>query len=158
MKKYYFFTLFVVSILCFSACKKDKDQSPAPATQTSTSGSFVAKIGDDAYSATEVSFIPAVGGTIAAMAKDANGRSFYIAIFEKDFPIDKAVNVAFSSSISYVVSNKTHTPKSGTMTISKLEKNDSGKIISLKGTFSIVVANSGNEIAITEGAFDVKAK
>jgi hypothetical protein len=161
MKKYYFFTLIAASILCFSACKKDKDESPAPVTPTTTttnSGTFVAKIEGDAFSATEANIMPALGGTIAVMAKDSKGRSFTISIFEKDFPVNKAVGVAYSPSVSYAVSGKTYIANSGTMTITEYVKNSSGKVVNLKGNFSIVVVDKGEEIAITEGAFDVKEK
>ncbi|GEM_PF-5549826 len=149
-------SLLAGTVLLFSACSKSETE---PTTPVAAKGTFTAMVGSDAFSAPDAYIMPAAGGTIAVMAKDASGRSFTIAIFEKDFPVNSPVGVAYSPSISYAdASSKTYIASAGTMTITAYGKDASGSVNNLKGKFNITVVNDGAEIAITEGNFDVNKK
>ncbi|MFA6150711.1 MAG: hypothetical protein WC716_05280 [Chitinophagaceae bacterium] len=151
------FAALFIAAAQVTSCKKSA--TTPPPTPTPASGKFTATLGAEAFSAPDAYIMPALGGTIAVMAKDAKGRSFSIAIFEKDFPVNKAVEVAFSPSISYSdEKSKTYIAKSGSMTITEYGKNSSGTVIKLKGTFSITVVSDGAEIIVKDGIFDVSTK
>lgn len=138
-----------------SSCTKSSTATPT----SGSTGKFVAKLDADPFSAPDAYIMPAFGGTIAVMAKDAKGRTFSLAIFEKDFPVNKAVEVAYSPSISYAdEKGKTFIAKSGTMTITAYAKNSSGTVSNLKGNFNVVLTSDGQDINASEGAFDVSTK
>lgn len=148
--------LFLAATNLISCSKKDSTSTPTP---TPTTGTFTASIAGDAFSAPDAYIMPAFGGTIASIAKDAKGRSFNLSIFEKDFPLNNAVGVAFSPSISYAnESGTTYIAKSGTMTITEYGKTSSGSVNHIVGNFSIVVTSDGNDITITDGKFDIRTK
>jgi hypothetical protein len=152
-------TLFSAALLMllFTACtKKSTTSTPTP---TPTVGNFTTKLGDEDFSAPDAYIMPAFGGTIAVMAKDSKGRSFSIAIFEKDFPIGKAVKVAYSPSISYTnEKNVAYIAKDGTMTITAYGKNSSGTVTNLKGNFAVTFTADGRDIITKDGTFDVSTK
>ena len=73
-------------------------------------------------------------------------------------PISNSANLNESKHIGPKVIIDSYSKNEFQTLISKLEKNSSGKVISLKGTFSFVAVNGDNTFSITEGAFDVKGK
>jgi hypothetical protein len=148
--------LFIAASNLIGCTKKDSTSTPTP---TTTTGKFTCKLGDENFSSPDAYIMPAFGGTIAVMAKDAKGRSFSLAIFEKDFPLNKTVEVAYSPSISYADEKSiTYIAKAGTMTITAYGKNSSGAVTNIKGNFSVTLTQDGSDIRATEGVFDVSTK
>lgn len=145
-------------ILALASCTKKTTTTTT--TPTPTTGKFTAIIGDaDNFSAPDAYIMPAFGGTIAVMAKDATGRTFQLAIFEKDFPVNKAISVAFSPSISYAnEKSETYIAKEGTMTITEYGKNSSGTVTNLKGNFAVTLTKDGRDLIVKNGMFDVSTK
>lgn len=151
--------LFATAIQLVSCTKTPSSTTPTP---TPTAGKFTCKLGDEDFSAPDPSIAKiSFGGTIAVTAKDTKNRTFSMAIFEKDFPVNKEVNVAYSPSISYKDDKGvTYISKSGTMTVSAFTKDAGGALTNMKGTFSIVLTadGSGRDIVVTSGVFDVPVK
>lgn len=148
-----FSIIALVAILFTSSCSKDSS-SPSP-----TTGAFTAKIDGDAFTAPDAYILNGASGTNVVFATDAKSRSFQMAIQEKDFPLNTAVDVAFSASISYKdAAGTTFIAKSGTVTFTEFGKNNLGTVNHMVGSFSIVVTSGGVDLTITEGKFDVKTK
>ncbi len=124
------------------SCAKDTSTNPQ-------SYVFSATLGSDTFVSNDVTLLSA-GGTAGLIAKDDKGRSFSVAVFPKDFPLGKAVGVAYSPSIAYNDGKNSFIAKSGSMTFSALE---AGK--TMTATFTFVGTSSGTDINI-EGKFDVK--
>ncbi len=149
------FTSFILlfSLLNFSCSKSATDAAATPAEN------FSAMIDTEKYSDNTAYISPALGGTIAIFSKDAKGRTFTVAIFEKDFPLNKAINIAFSPSISFGNETKeTFIAKSGTMTISAYEKSSTGILNKITGTFAFVGTGGKKDVNITAGKFSVSKK
>lgn len=146
------------AMLLATGCKKDATTTtPQPAAGKAV---FTAKINGDAYSAPDSSYVlNGAGGTIAVFSKDTKNRGFQMAIFEKDFPVGKAVAIQFSPSVAYRdASNETYIFKAGTMTITEYGKTSAGSVNHLTGNFSGTVTGKGGDFEITEGKFDVRTK
>lgn len=143
-------SIFVASALFFSSCTS-KDAVPA-----ASNAPFSAKLGTEVFTSPDAKLMIAASNTIAAFAKDSKGRTFGIAIFEKDFPFNKAVNVAFSPSISYIDEKKAvYIAESGTMTIISYTKNSAGTVTNIKGIFGVVLTAGVAKITVTDGKFDL---
>lgn len=154
-----FVAIFLASTQLMSCSKASTTPTPTP-TPAPATGKFVCKLGEEDFSASDPSIAKvSFGGTIAVTAKDTKSRTFSMAIFEKDFPVGKEVNVAYSPSISYVdEKGTTYISKSGTMTVSAYTKDGGGALSAMKGTFSIVLTADGRDIVVTNGVFDVPVK
>lgn len=126
-----------------------KTTSPTP---TSTGKAFTVKIGTTDYATDDVTFLAGAGGTLAGFTKDTKG-AFSIAVFAKDFPLGKAIGVAYSPSISYTdATNITFISKSGTMTFSALDNTK------MTGTFDLVMVSGAKELVMTGGKFSIVKK
>lgn len=151
-------SVLFTTLLSASSCTKTPSSStptPAPAI-----GKFTCTLGEEDFSAPDPSIAKiSFGGTIALTAKDTKNRTFSMAIFEKDFPLNKEVNIAYSPSISYLdEKGKTYIPKSGTLTISGYTKDAGGALTNMKGTFSVVLTADARDITVSNGVFDVPVK
>jgi hypothetical protein len=138
--------ILLFSICITISCSKSSDPTPA-----STGKAFTVKIGTIDYATDDVTFLSG-GGTLAGISKDTKG-SFSIAVFAKDFPLGKAINVAYSPSISFLDDKKvTYITKSGTMTFSALDATK------MTGTFALVMVSGTKELTMTEGKFNIVSK
>jgi hypothetical protein len=137
--------LFIIALL-FNACG-EPENDPTPST---SSAAFTAKIGTLDLSTNDVTFL--AFSSIGAIVKDTKGRSFTIAVFAKDFPLNKAISIAYTPSIAYTDENKvTYIAKSGTMTFSTL---DNTKMV---GEFNMIAVANTKELTIT-GKFNIVKK
>lgn len=144
--------LLLVSAVVFSftSCSGNDDSSSNPSP---TSNFFNATIGTAEFATNDIVLAEvSAGGTQAFIATGANGVSFSSALFPNQFPIGQAVNIAYSSSITYKVGDVIYIPNSGTMTLEIMEN-----YTRMKGSFSgtFVGGTPVTEIAIS-GTFDVQ--
>lgn len=144
-----FLILSVISLLTISttSCTKEEEQST-----TTDKGLFTATIEGESFTTNEVVLLTiSAGGTQAFTATGTNGKSFSSAIFPSQFPIGQAVNIAYSSSITYQVGDATYIPSSGTMTLTIMENYKR-----MKGSFTGVFVSSQNPTLTISGEFDIK--
>ena len=145
------------ALFALTGCKKD---DPAPPANNTGTAVFSAKIGGDSYNAPDSSYIlNGASNAIAVFSKDAKGRGFQMALFEKDFPAGKAVGIAFTPSLSYKdAQGVTYIAKEGLLTVTEYGKNNLEVVNHMVGTFTATMTASGNDIQITDGKFDMRTR
>ncbi len=153
--------LTLVSILSmqYSSCSKSATATTPTPTPTPNVGKFTCMLGTESFSAPDAYLLNGAGGTLGVIAKDSKGRTFQLSIFENQFPVNTAKDVAWATAIAYTDENqKTYVTKLGTMTITSYGKTSGGVTNNMKGNFSITVTSNGQDIVVTEGVFDVSTK
>ncbi len=145
------------ALFAFTGCKKD---DPAPPANNTPKAVFTAKIDGDVYNAPDSSYIlNGAGNAIAVFSNEASGRSFQMAIFEKDYPAGKTVGIAFTPSLAYKDGKGAlYIAKEGSLTVTEYGKNDLGVVNHMVGTFAATMTADAKEIQITEGRFDVRTR
>lgn len=146
-------SLFLAAVVAITfSCSKSEPEAPTPTPPAAATneGTFTATIGTESFATNDVTLAKvSAGGTQAITATGTNGKSFSSAIFPAQFPIGQAVNIAYSSSMTYIGNNVQYIAKSGTMTLTVMENYKR-----MKGTFTGVFIAGATEVNIT-GAFDV---
>lgn len=100
-----------------------------------------------------------LSGTIGAFATNDKNQKFTMSFFKDSFPVNKAVNIDWSSALAYEdESGNTYVCKSGTMKITSYGATSSGAVNNIKGIFNMIAVSNGKELNISEGVFDLSTK
>ena len=95
-------TILLLTISMVS-CSSEEDGEPV----VTNDGQFTATIDGEAFSSNDITYL-SVGGTEGILAYGADRSTYFsVAIFPRNFPVGQDVDIAFSSSVSYVIEHKT---------------------------------------------------